>query len=94
MPSYGGSLYDRDHGAPRRQRGRGQGSIAEGRSPEELEADLIARYSDVLKRPELTVVVLGFSDRIEVGNIIGRGAQRVPFGKHLGYFLDLSLLHR
>jgi hypothetical protein len=37
---------------------------------------------------------LGFSDRIEVGDIIGRGAQRVPFGKHLGYFLDLSLLHR
>jgi hypothetical protein len=37
---------------------------------------------------------LDFSDRIEVGDIIGRGAQRVPFGKHLGYFLDLSLLHR
>ncbi len=46
---------------------------AEGRSPEELEADLIARYSTVLKRPELTVVVRSFSDRkVVVGNRTAR----------------------
>lgn len=46
---------------------------AEGRSPEELEADLIDRYSEVLKRPELTVVVLSFSDRkVAVGNRTAR----------------------
>lgn len=46
---------------------------AEGRSPEELEADLIDRYSEILKRPELTVVVLSFSDRrVAVGNRTAR----------------------